>query len=89
MKKSTIMCTKLGKSLYICSILLVLLLCICSCAQIKYRDAVYTRFGQQELANVYVEADPNGRARLYIGQQKSDFQLGFEFAGMKLKGGAE
>ena len=66
----------------------ILGLFVAGCVQIKHGDSEYTRLGSQELGEVYIELDPNGVSRMSIGQQKSDFQLGFE-AGKFTIGGAE
>ena len=70
------------KSTYLCIMLSLLsLVWVPGCASIKVGDAEYFRWGSQELGNVYAEVDPNGAGRIWIGQQKSEFQLGVEYAG--------
>ena len=70
-------------------VLLLIVVLLAGCVQIKRGDLQYTRWGSQELGSIYVELDPNGVDKLWIGQQKSEFEIGFDAGKLILKGGAE
>jgi len=73
------------------TIIIVLVLMVSGCAKIRYGDIEYTRWFNQEIGEAQVIiTDPNGKTiNLHIKGQKSEFELGFEAAGLGLKVGAK
>ena len=75
------------------TVILIVLLMLAGCTRITYKDITYERwgFGSHELNGVIVEVhDPNGASvEVLIEKQKSDFELGFEAAGLGLKAGGK